>query len=338
MKIFKNSHRFILTIIIFTYILLLFFFPILCIEGAKNGLLLWFEQLLPSLLPFLILSGLCVRFGLTDFIGKLFYPFFRFLPISKQGCYPIVIGFLSGYPVGAKTCADMLIEKKLTKREASFLLCFCNNASPMFLTGFTACSCLGLVKYRYLIFFIIVISGFFSALLLYPFIFKHMSETYPNSILTAASVEPIKENKKEPKTSSAIQKLDETILSSFEIMVKIGGYIILFSIPAMLFLSLFSYLLSDSNNFSVFLPAIVLGMLEISTGVSFLGSAALPLLIKIVLTLSVCAFGGFSALAQTKSVIGSSGLSIQYYLLSKILQSIFAAGIGFFIFSYIIPL
>lgn len=334
MKIFfKNPRRIILAVIIFSYILLLFFFPVLCIEGAKNGLLLWFEQLLPSLLPFLILSGLCVRFGLTDFIGKLFYPFFRFLPISKQGCYPIVIGFLSGYPVGAKTCADMLIEKKLTKREASFLLCLCNNASPMFLTGFTACNCLGLPKYRYLIFFIIVISGLFSALLLYPFLFKHMPETYSSTV--GSITESAIENKKIlAAPSSAIQKLDETILSGFEVMVKIGGYIILFSIPATLFSALFSYLFSDSNQLSVFLPAIVLGTLEISTGVSFLGSAALPFLTKIVLTLSVCAFGGFSALAQTKSVIGSSGLSIRYYLLSKILQSIFAAGISFLLFSF----
>lgn len=329
----KQPRRLFLATLIFSYLLLLFFFPSLCIEGARNGLLLWFEQLLPSLLPFLILSGLCVRFGLSEMIGKLFYPLLRFLPISSHGSYPIIIGLLSGYPVGAKTCADMLIEKKLSKKEASFLLCCCNNASPMFLTGFAACSCLGIPEKRYLIFFIIVISGFLSALILYPFFFKNMKEISSYPISHSSKQQP-KQQPVTVRSITAMQKLDETILGSFEVMVKVGGYIILFSIPATLLLSLFSYLFVNPSETVLLFTTAILGLLEISTGTSIIGSSYLSLTIKTVLTLSICAFGGLSALAQTKSVIGSSGLSISYYIISKLLQAVLAGLLGYFLLCF----
>ncbi len=324
MKIIVNYRRLILSALLFTYLLFLFFFSEICIEGAKDGLLLWFEQILPSLLPFLILSGLCVRFHLTETIGKIFYPILRILPVSKQGCYPVVLGLLSGYPAGAKTCADMYREGKLSQREASFLLCLCNNASPMFLMGFVSVNCLGLPEYRYAIFSIIVLSGIFSALILYPVFFRKM----PSAVLS----DQMPAGKKD--TLTVMQKLDETILSSFEVMVKVGGYIILFSIPAKLLSHWFSLLPYRSFRSSTLLSTAILGSMEISVGAAASGNAMLPFLTKIALTLSVCAFGGLSALAQTKSVIGSSGLSLKYYVISKLLQAVLAGmiGYGFFFF------
>jgi sporulation integral membrane protein YlbJ len=334
-----RTRRHLIALILFTYLLLLFFFSDLCIEGAKTGLLLWFEQLLPSLLPFLILSGLCVRFNLTKTIGKLFYPFLSFLPISKEGCYPIVIGLLSGYPVGAKTCADMLSDKTLSKREASFLLCLCNNASPMFLTGFAASNCLGLPEYRYVFFLIIILSGLCSSLLLYHIYFKKMPDTLKTQRIISKNNTAFQKGTTHQNNTSAMQKLDEAILSSFEVMVKVGGYIILFSIPVKLLSSLLSPL--SSNTAMPFLSVLTTalpGILELSVGTSIAGASALPLLTKIVLTLSICAFGGLSALAQTKSVIGSSGLSIKYYIISKLLQAIFAGSFGYLLFRFFLPL
>ncbi len=327
----KYPRRLLIAGILFTYLLLLFFFPSICMEGAKAGLLLWFEQLLPSLLPFLILSGLCIRFDLTHIIGKLFYPFLRFLPISRQGCYPIIMGMLSGYPVGAKTCADMLSENKLSKKEASFLLCCCNNASPMFLTGFAAGSCLGMPEYRYPLFFTVFFSGILSALFLYHVRFRHFSAALPVSFPSALAKTEAPENPLYTGNSrpvSAIQKLDETILGSFEVMVKIGGYVMLFSIPAALLSSMLSCLSEDASLLAAVIPAI----LEISTGTAAIGSSALPVDIKIILTFAFCAFGGSSALAQTKSVIGSSGLSLRYYLISKLLQAVIAGSSGYLLF------
>jgi len=307
-------------IVIFSYILILFLFPSICINAARDGLLLWFEQLLPSLLPFLILSGLCIQFHLTNFAGTLCYPILRFLPISKHGCYPVIMGLLSGYPVGAKACADLYAQGKISYREANFLLCFCNNASPMFLTGYAACTCLGLYEYRYHFWLTIILCGLASALLLYPICLIHL----PSTVAAPQNIASV-----QTKSGSAMQKLDECILSAFETLVKVGGYVVLFSIPASL---IQSFLTEYGSYISPVISPILSGIMEISIGTSQLGGSSIPIHIKTVLTLAVCAFGGLSAIAQTKSVIETSGLSIRYYIICKGLHALMAGAVGFYWF------
>ena len=72
-------------------------FPSAALSGAKNGLLLWFNQVLPSLLPFLILSTLFLSTGLSDSIARktapILSPIFR---CSPSGCYAVVVGLYAG--------------------------------------------------------------------------------------------------------------------------------------------------------------------------------------------------------------------------------------------------
>jgi hypothetical protein len=46
--------------------------------------------------------------------------------------------------------------------------------------------------------------------------------------------------------------------------------------------------------------------------------------IKIVLTTVLASFGGLSGMAQTKSVLGDSGLSIKSYFIVKLLNAVIA--------------
>ena len=60
------------TLILFALIIL---FPGVILEGAQAGLLLWFNTVLPALLPFLILSNLLLGSpaiqGLARFTGRV---------------------------------------------------------------------------------------------------------------------------------------------------------------------------------------------------------------------------------------------------------------------------
>ena len=49
--------------ILFAYLVIVFFvfFPETVCQGAKTGLLLWFQTVLPALLPFMIVSGFFVK-------------------------------------------------------------------------------------------------------------------------------------------------------------------------------------------------------------------------------------------------------------------------------------
>ena len=92
---------------------------------------LWLNTLLPTLLPFLILTGFLIH---TDGIEKIFSPFRIFwnkgMGLSCSGAYAFVLGMLCGYPMGAKIASDLYQYGKISKREAEYLLTFSNNASP----------------------------------------------------------------------------------------------------------------------------------------------------------------------------------------------------------------
>ena len=61
--------------ILFAYLVIVFFvfFPETVCQGAKTGLLLWFQTVLPALLPFMIVSGFFVKKNITDSINKMAY-------------------------------------------------------------------------------------------------------------------------------------------------------------------------------------------------------------------------------------------------------------------------
>ncbi len=104
---------------------------------ALSGLNLWFTGMVPALLPFMILSDILVRLGLTERFAALFFPLVHPLwRVSKNGAYVMFMGFLCGFPMGAKVTAQLVREKKLTSREGAFLLAFCNNIGPVYFLSY----------------------------------------------------------------------------------------------------------------------------------------------------------------------------------------------------------
>ena len=127
-------------IIIFFYICLLFFLlfhPKEALTGVKNGLGLWLNIMIPTLLPFLILTGALLK---TGNIRKLLKPsaFFwkTFFGLSPAGAYVLILGLLCGYPMGAKLAHDLYIDQQISRREGEYLLTFSCNASPAFIISY----------------------------------------------------------------------------------------------------------------------------------------------------------------------------------------------------------
>lgn len=300
-KLIKGS------ILLFLAAMLLF--PSASFQGASTGLLLWFHNVLPNLLPFIILSNLMVQLNITKQISRLFYPLFgRLFRISCEGCYPIIIGFLSGIPMGAKCTADLVKENKISLTEGQFLFTMCNNASPMFIIGYIAITQLKLPGINYALFAIIYGSAIISALLCRSIFIRNSKYNSAVSI-TSSSLSKVKPA--HSRFSFAI--LDNSIMNGFEIVTKIGGYIILFSIIAQI--------IKGIGPDTSFIKAFIMGLFEITTGISQVCNTNLDINTKIVLVSALTSFGGFSGLAQTKSVLGDTRLSINYFLIVKLLSA-----------------
>lgn len=299
MNIFRKN---IYPIIILSFLLLLLLFPESALKGAASGLLLWFNTILPTLLPFVIISNLIIRLNYTKYIIFLFSPILtKLFSISKNGCYPVIIGILSGFPMGAKTSADMTFNNKISKKEGQFLLALCNNASIMFITGYAAVSCLKIKKAGIPLLIILYMSSFLSSTLFYC---ANNKKKIPKMKYSSDSVEKFK-----------FEYLDEAILDGFTVLTKVGGYIMIFSILASIIEKIFSQTI----------PSIIfIGSMEITTGLNNIGLSVFTSKTKIILTAMIAAFGGFSSLFQTYSVLGKSGLSIKEYFFTKLTNAIFA--------------
>src|SRR5699024_9101807 len=103
------------------------------------GLDLWFHTVLPSLLPFMILSGFFIHTGKVEKLLSRFSGFFSAaFGLTPWGAYALLLGLFCGYPMGARLTADLYARQKISRTEARYLLTFSNNASPMFLSTYVA--------------------------------------------------------------------------------------------------------------------------------------------------------------------------------------------------------
>ena len=279
----------------------------LVVKGAASGLLLWYSAVVPALFPFMVLSSVLSASGGISRLMRPFLVVFRFSRLSANGWYALLTGLLCGCPMGAKTCADLLREKRIAPGEARFLFALCNHPSPMFLAGFVYPLFSGKLPLSYFIFAI------YAPLFLLAFpahwIYRRSSdsETSSHSKLPrensgrshqasiqdpAATVSP---GFPEPDRSSGCAgTLDTAILNSAEILVKIGGYLVFYSILILVVQS------------TPMIPAPVRlflsGVLEITTGIHVI-SDSLTYPGSAIAAAAVFAFGGFSAVSQTNAVI-----------------------------------
>ena len=101
----KKSYLILLLIFILCYMLI---DPVHGMEGVKNGLLLWYDRILPALLPFSIISYILVASDNLSFFSRILHPVIKkLIPVSPDGVYPLLAGFLFGFPLGSKIIGQL---------------------------------------------------------------------------------------------------------------------------------------------------------------------------------------------------------------------------------------
>ncbi len=276
-------------------LILLLRFPSTAFEGARNGLVLWGSVVVPTLLPFMICSNVIVT---LNAIRLLIFPVRRilhqFFCLSDAGSYTLVSGLLCGYPMGARTCSDFMDNNRISEKEGKYLLAICNHPSPMFLLGYAAGALPPSVPV-----WLLLTSVYLPIIPL-----SIAARSYYGISEPARSLPVNKEFKK---------SFDESLMDSCEVMVKIGGYIMLFSILAL-------YITKLPINVPQY-KAVILGIVEITTGIKAISQAFSEISGGLWIGV-VTAFGGLSGIFQTKSVIKNAGLSIRHYVTWKVLHSL----------------
>ena len=274
-----KKQSFPLSLILIVLFALLLIFPSVSFQGVKSGLVLWGLTLVPVLFPFFLLTGLM----------RIYFP------VSDTAPFYLILGFLSGYPVGASLLAD----SRNPHIRSDFYLGLISNPSPAFLITFVGEKALALGEKRFLFYLMILLSYL-------------LGNVIANFFLQP--VYPVKEQEKINNPDNIHgEMIEEVLWHSIEILLKIGGYIMFFSIIAH-FLLLIPI---KSSFFYIILP----GFCELTTGISLISNSSVSTAQKIVPAAFLSSFGGLCSVLQIKSVLGSSGLSVINYIIRKLLSS-----------------
>ena len=325
----------ILSIIFFLFTICLILFSSSNVQATKSGLKLWANSVVPSLLPFFIATELLSYTNIPNIFQRFFTPIMKpFFNVSGSGAFAIIMGWLSGYPVGAKIAVNFRENNICSKEECERLLSFTNNSGPLFLIGTCGISLFG----NSIIGLLLLITHLLGSLTVgYLFKFwKKSSNTFKNYNTSYL------ENKLQNVSFSNLGEiLANSIKSAINTILMIGGFVVLFSvIISILNSSRFVYILnliftpicSKFNIPTQFITSFFTGILEITNGISLISDVKLKYIsINIIATSFLLGLGGLSVLLQVLSIVSKSDLSIKPYIIGKILHALISA-----IYTYIL--
>ncbi len=274
------------------------------VAAAMNGLHLWWEVIVPSLLPFFIISNLLISIGAAQAAGHCFAPFMRPLfNLPGAASLAIVLGFCSGFPTGAAVTADLRRQGLISREEAARLLAFTNNAGPLYITVAVAAGLFGQPAAAMLL-----ASGHYGLDLLLGIIlglFSRSSKTSAATALPSTATPP----------GSLGNLMKEAARAATNNILIIGCYMAFFSVLA----ELICLILPSS--ITPMLRAMLSGVWEMSLGIDTLSTSGLPLALALPLAAAILAFGGFSVQMQVLAMVSDTDISPRLYLICRPLHA-----------------
>ena len=259
-------------------------------EGVRKGLVLSAEKIIPSLFPFMVFSSCISKTSFFHLISSKAEKIAqKFLGISGIGFSSILLGFLGGYPVGAKGVSDLYSAGHITKNEAQRLFGWCSNPSPAFVISAIGVFTLYSYKMGIILYLSSVLSAF--SIGLFSRFFKDSPTDYIYSPVFIQSKNIFTE---------AVSETSETIL-------KICGWLLTFCSISSLIEAVVPY-----NGLLIFINCIS----EVTSGCenAVTESLSLPVISAIL------GFGGFAVIFQVYTYMKNCGIPLRFFICIKALN------------------
>lgn len=324
-KSFSNITFLILIICILVGILK---YPTLSLSGASDGLSTWFNIVVPSLLPFFIVSEILIGIGFIDLIGKLLEPLMKpIFNLPGVGAFPFSMSIVSGYPMGVKIVSNLRQNKSITKTEAERMVCSSSTSGPLFMLGAVSVGMLNNPSLAPLI----IYPHYLGAITL-GLVFRFYKK---NEDISTSNKMPIN------KINYSIGLiLANSVKKSINTIALIGGFMIFYSVlTELLFASkIFNLAIGSINNIIPVkinidaLKGFIAGLLEITTGCKKVSMANINLIYKITIINFLIGWSGFSIHSQALSFISSTDINSALYLFAKFLHGVFSCFYTFLLY------
>lgn len=258
---------------------------------VKIGIELALKRVIPTALPFMIISDIVSHYAKVEYIPALATTVANIFGVPRQGLTPIIIGNICGFPLGGKATSEMYIRGEIEKDMGERLLAYSSNPSPSFIVGAVGIGLFGSMKIGLLLLF----STYISTIVAAQFFRKNHGETLFSHNNTRQRFNFV-----------------ASIKNAGEAAVSISSFIIIFACISGIV---------EKHISIAFIKEIIISVLEVTGAVNFFAltyenspNLALPI---VAFSLG---FGGFSVLAQTAAFANEAGLSMKKYTIIKLLE------------------
>lgn len=275
-------------------------------EYAALGLLAWYQNMIPSLLPFMILSNLIMNLNLEARILKPANPFFETVfRIKREAVFVICFGFLCGFPMGCKLLSDLYRKGKLDKAEAEYLLAFTNNIGPAYYICYVYPVFYGGASLTFLLFLQ------YGLPLLYGLLLRHTY--YRTRISYVKNTTDVRHTNQPVTLKSVVYALDDAINTGLIQIAALGGYMVVFNVLVYFPYKLFAQL--ETLPLFFHLGMEITGGLQALSKELFFSTDAF--FYKLLLIQGALSLNGLCCLFQTMKFLKGTDLSVKKYMLHK---------------------
>ena len=263
--------------------------------AAAEALSLCARSVIPALFPFLVVSSLLLSLGLGELLSPmlagLMEPLFR---VDGVGSSALLLGLVGGYPIGAKTAADLYRGGRLSRPEAERLLAFCNNSNPVFLISVLGVGVFGSVRAGVWLWLIHLLSALLTGLL-----FRNHGGPARRQAGGTAAFQAV----------SLPAAFVAAVRESLSGMLSVCAFVTFFYVLARPLASLGGWL-----------GPVLVGLTELFSLTPLLR----PDRFGFILASAMAGWGGLSVLCQTAAVLEGSGLRLRGCAAGKAVQALLA--------------
>lgn len=272
--------------------------PKTSVISVANSMELCLKSVIPGVFPFIFL-GSAIASELRNVRISVLEHLLR-IPTGSAGF--LLIGFLCGYPVGAKLLQDAANRNHVPKESAIRMISFCNNASPAFIIG--------------------ILSSLFSNAWagVAMWCIQILSSLILGIVLPGNQQSANNSHEKPPENIGMILKDAITALAS------ICGWVIIFGLCI-------AYINAAIEGLNSVQKVIICGAIELTNGI-FLLSNIQSDAVRFILSSILLSFGGLCVLLQTLSVAPSAnpGAYLRARALHAAISAVFSSLTALIIF------
>ena len=273
-------------------------------KTSFDGICLWATCVLPSLFPYLVITGILSNLRITGKISRFLSPITKRIFNVNGACgYAFIMSLISGYPVGAKIVSDLRKSDLVSESESVRAAVLCSSPSPVFMLSVVGNAAFNNPLFGTLLFIsvtaaIIIVGALFS-------FYKRKDKPMNDLPVTVTANDDV---------------FSESVFSSVISSLTVGGMITVFYI--------FSEILSAYN---VLYPltapltklfknettakGIVFVLFECTKGIKTL--SAIKSFSMLPWAAFICGFGGICVIAQSTVFLKKAKIKIAPFVLGK---------------------